>query len=226
MVIHCWSRYQTTDPDAKRREAVARRSWLNQPWQELPIDDAALPRLFDEGSKRLPFLHDLFDFAANKRNSSDIIVFSNSDLCMAPDACVRIVAALQSNDAGYAFRKDAYYRLTKPPTIEEIHQGTDYAGADLFFFRVGWWAKYRKLYPDMLLAREAWDCVMRHLIEETNPNKPLALENICLHERHGGPTHWENPSIRYALKGQIHNLTLAKAFLQRRGINPANFGIR
>jgi len=223
-VIHCWSRWNPTEPEAKRRGAVAQRSWLNQPWQELPIDDSSLPRLFDEGKRQLPFLRDLFDYAAIRRSNGDIIVFSNSDLCMAPDACVRIVAALQSNDAGYAFRKDAYYRLNKPPTIEEIYQGTDYAGADLFFFRSGWWSKYRKLYPDMLLAREAWDCVMRHLIEETNSNKPLALENICLHERHNNG--WENPSIRYALKGQIHNLNLAKAFMRQRGINPGNFGIR
>jgi hypothetical protein len=203
---------------------VAQCSWANQPWQELAIDDSALPRLFEEGARRLPFLHDLFDLACNKQDSRDIVVFSNSDLCMAPDACVRIVAALQSNDAGYAFRKDVYYRLNRPPSIEEIHQGVDYAGADLFFFRVGWWSKFRKFLPDMLLAREAWDCVMRHLIEETNPNKPLALENICLHERHNNG--WENPNIRYMLKGQIHNLHLAKAFLKQRGINPGNFGIR
>jgi len=143
---------------------------------------------------------------------------------MAPDACLRIVAALQLNDAGYAFRKDAYYRITKPPTTEEIQEGTDYAGADLFFFRVRWWLQWKKALPDFLIGREAWDCVMRHLIEETNPNKPLALENICLHEKHANG--WENPSIRYTLEGQRHNLTLAKSFLKQRGVNPANFGIR
>lgn len=203
---------------------MARLSWLKQPWKELPIDDLSLPRLFDEGNRRLPYLHDLFDVACNQQDSRDIIVFSNSDLCMAPDACLRIVAALQINDAGYAFRKDCYYRLNRPPTIEEIQQGTDYAGADLFFFRVEWWRQWRKYFPPLLLGREAWDCIMRHLIEETNPNKPLALENICLHEKH--PNGWENPNIRYTLKGQIHNLTLAKAFLKQRGINAANFGIR
>ncbi len=143
---------------------------------------------------------------------------------MAPDACLRIVAEMQRNDAGYGFRKDAYYRIIKPPTQQEIEQGTDYAGADLFFFRCRWWKKWRKECPDLLLAREAWDCIMRHLIEETNPNKPLALVNVCLHERHANG--WENPSIRYALAGQIHNLTMAKAFLKQRGINAANFGIR
>lgn len=137
---------------------------------------------------------------------------------------MRIVAALQMNDAGYAFRKDAYYRITKPPTVHEIEEGTDYAGADLFFFRVRWWTRWRKSFPDMLLGREAWDCVMRHLIEETNENKPLALVNVCLHERHNNG--WENPSIRYSLPGQIHNLSLAKAFLKQRGINPASFGIQ
>lgn len=203
---------------------MAQRSFASHPWREFPVDDADLPRLFEEGERRLPYLHDLFDHAANQLDGRDIIVFSNADLCMAPDACVRIVAALQVNDAGYAFRKDAYYRLTKPPTAEEIQQGTDYAGADLFFFRVCWWTAYRKRFPDMLLGREAWDCIMRHLIEETNGNKPLALENICLHERHANG--WENPNIRHTIAGQIHNLKLAKLFLKQRGINPSNFGIR
>lgn len=153
-----------------------------------------------------------------------IVVFSNADLCLAPDACLRIIAALQINNAGYAFRKDAYYPITRPPTMDEIEQGTDYAGADLFFFRARWWAQWRKAMPDMVLAREGWDCILRHLIEETNPHKPLALVNMCLHEKH--PNGWEDPRIRYTLKGQIHNLALAKAFLKQRGVNPGNFGIR
>lgn len=221
-IIHLWSLFSPTDPDAQRRHALAQSTWASQPWRELPVDDATLPRLFDENGRKLPFVRDLFDRAADGGPSTGIVIFTNADIGVVWDAAFRIALALQVNGAGYSFRRD-FGRLSAVPS--DITQGADYPGTDLFFFRVGWWQKHRAQMPDMLLAREAWDACLRVLIEKTCPNKPLALPNICWHERHGGNGHWEGAANRYSLPGQLHNLKLAKAALTGWGYNPASFGI-
>jgi hypothetical protein len=190
------------------------------------VDDAALERLFAEGDRRLPFVGDLLNYACTGRDPLDVLVLTNADTLVASDACVRIAAALQANDAGYAFRRDAHYKLAAVPRDEDFETFVDYAGADLFFMRVGWWREHRKSYPQLVLAREAWDCVLRVLIEATNPHKPLALPNLIAHERHGDDVYWENPKLRYRLGGQVNNLRLAHEWLLARKIQPGQFGIR
>jgi hypothetical protein len=218
-----YSAFIPPDRESQRRIQVAQLSWVRQSWKELPIQDSELPRLFNENSKRLPYIKDLICFGANKSGDDDILVLTNNDTGVRGDCCLQISAALQNNDAGYCFRKDFYHRMEKPIADEEVYKGMEYPGSDLFFFRVGWWRNYGQCYPDMLLGREAWDCTLRVLIEETNPNKPLAIPNICWHERHANG--WEDRSIRYKLAGQLYNLGQARAFFKTRNINPMQFGI-
>lgn len=98
-----------------------------------------------------------------------------------------------------------------------------YAGHDLTAFRAGWWREFREYMPDMVIAAEAWDPVVRQLIDETNPPGTV-LQDLISHERHG--SYWENPAHRYKLKMQLHNLALAKGFFMARGISPSRHGIR
>ena len=77
----------------------------------------------------------------------------------------------------------------------------------------------------MILAREAWDACLRILVEQTCPNKPLSVSNLCWHVRHGGDNHWENPRNRYTVAGQKYNLALAKKFILSRGLKPQHFGV-
>lgn len=225
MLIHLWSLFTPKDPGAAARHLLARSSWEKQLWSELPIADSELPRLFTEGNKRLPFIRDLFDAATVEADLQDIVVYSNSDIGFCDMAAFRIAFALQANDAGYSFRRDIAPRTTLP-TDEEVASGSEYCGTDVFFFRVHWWKSCRDRFPDLLIAREAWDACLRVLMEATNHEKPLSLPDLCWHVRHSGNGHWEAPQNRYTLPGQIHNLEHAKAFLKRQGLNPATFGIR
>ena len=225
MIRHVISHYEPHDPVVRHRQMLAQSSWADQPWQEIRITDDALPRLFSERMKRLPFIRDLFDLASADCPPEAILLFSNADIGFCSNAAFRVVLALQANDAGYAFRRDLPPRQTLP-TDEEISEGKEYAGTDVFFFRVGWWTQWRERFPDMLIGREAWDACLRVLIEDTNRNKPLAISDLVWHVRHGGNEYWETPATRYTLPGQLHNLRLARTFLRTCNRNPANFGIR
>lgn len=224
MMIHAYSAYTPKDSEGARRHRVAQESWAGMGWQELPISDMDLPRRFYERGTHLPYIRDLFDYAVTNRDDSDIVVFTNSDIGVASDARFSIAEAHQFNDATYAFRRDFNHKVEKPIPDVDIGRGVHYPGSDLFAFRAGWWRYWRNDYPDLILAREAWDACMRVLVEQTNKNKPISIPNIIWHERH--PNGWEAGTLRYSLPGQLYNLRLASAWLVLRGYNPAEFGIR
>lgn len=224
MFLHLHSSYNPPDLEGRARHALAARTWATLPWTELPVADSDLPRLFSEGTRHLPYLRDLFDTGASKQPDDTILVFTNSDACMSAGACPRIAAALQTNDAGYGFRRDFYHDFNKPIPDTDIHKGIHYPGCDLFFFRVGWWRAYRDQYPDLVFAREAWDACLRVLMEQTNTSKPLAVPDLYYHRRHANG--WENLAIRYTLPGQRHNLRLAYGWLVLHGLSPSSFAIR
>lgn len=223
MIVHVCSDYKAISPDAVRRHAVARQTWAIQGWHEMLIAETDVPRLFHEPICKLPYIRDLFDIACVKQPDSTIVVFTNHDICVRSDAALRIVVALQSNDAAYSFRRD-HGRFDAPLPDEQAAGGNEYAGCDLFAFRVGWWRCWRHDYPDLLLAREAWDCCLRVLMESTNANKPVSVPDISYHERHANG--WESPYVRYTLPGQKHNLRLAYTWLATRGLKPESFAIR
>jgi len=204
---------------------VAAASWARQPWIECPIDK--LPRWFREEGRELPYLKDLFDAGCKALQPEDIIIYSNADIMVRSDCTLRIVQHMQHSDGCYGYRMDFGHRIDRPLPDSDFSKGNLYAGSDLVAFRVLWWTTYRPKMPDMILGREATDPVLRTLVDETNPETaPNEIIGIIAHERHGGAGYWEHPDNRYRLKGQMHNLTLAKKFFERRRINPANFGIR
>lgn len=226
MLYHVWSRYTPTDAETTRRMALAAASWAKLRWVDRGLTDAELPRVFVEGPRRFPYVRDLFDTGARGLALDDIIIFTNADIGMASQSDVRIALMLQRNEAGYGNRRDFGHRLTELPTEAQIAGAASYCGTDLFFFRVRWWNAFRHEWPDMVLGREAWDACLRVLMEATCDNKPLSMDGLCWHERHGGTAYWEHPQNRYTLPGQRHNLDLAKKFVRRYGHSPVEFGIR
>ena len=226
-IVHAWSLYAPPDADGRRRHAIAQSTWGKQPWIEMPISDGQLPRLFNENGHNFPFIRDLFDAACLGRKADDIIIYTNADIGMVSNACIRIAIQLNLAEAGYAFRRDLHIKVTHVPPDQDILQWHHYPGSDVFFFRVRWWKKHGSQMPDMIPAREAWDPCLRILIDDTNDHPQMALPNLCWHERHGKPSgYWEDPNNRYTLPGQIHNLRLAKSFMLKQGRNPSQFGVR
>jgi hypothetical protein len=224
VIVHVYSEYGKPDPETKRRLAVAKSTWACQRWQDCPVPDASLPRLFTEEGKSLPFIRDLFDAGCQGQDDSAIVVYTNTDICVHSQASLIIAEAMQETDACYAYRRDLD-RIDAPIPDDQIVNARWYCGRDLYAFRAGWWRFYRLRMPDMLIAREMWDPTMGQLMDETNAG-PTVLPDIIYHERHGAPAgYWEDASNRYRLRGQIHNLTLGVNFFRQRGIDPQKYGV-
>ena len=220
-VIHLWSQYNPTDLDTIRRYKIAAQSWARQPWTEFPVEQ--LPRWWREEGVSLPYIKDLFDAGCVSRLPTDIIVFTNADCITRSDAVLQIISHLQKSTACYSYRFDFNHKLMKLPTDPEFSKGQLYPGSDLVAFRASWWMANRHKMPDMVLGYEAADPVLRQLVDETNLGMSNEVVGLIAHERHY--SRWEDSKNRYRLKGQLHNLILAKKFFQQRRINPAQFGI-
>lgn len=178
--------------------------------------------MWREEGRAFPLVRDVFDFAAQGKAASDILIYTNADIHVRSDCCVQVVFALQESDACYCFRRD-FSKLDAVLADDSFAKGHDYPGHDLTAFRVGWWNAYREEMPDMVLALEAWDPCIRLLIDKTNSGKDVTLHDLIAHERHS--SYWEKSENRYRLNGQKHNIALAKAFLTANGINPRTRGL-
>lgn len=223
MICHFWTSYEPSDPAARERQRVARITWSTQLWTELPVRDSDLPRLWEEEGRRYPYVRDLFDFAARGRADRDILAYTNADICVSSDCALQVARLLQSTDALYAMRRDFNHDFHEPIPDDVIPRGDAYVGSDFYACRAGWWRRWRDEFPDMIVALEAWDAVLRHLIEFTNPGRAVSLSNVIYHRRHS--SFWEAAENRYRLRGQKMVLQLAAAWLRRHNINPAIHGI-
>ena len=222
MIYHTYSAYTPKSPETQRRMRLAARTWSTQPWLEIPVPERA-GRVFIDEAGSVPYIKDILNIATSNKNPEDIIVFTNADICVRSDAAYLIVAALQGTAAVYSFRRD-FGLLNTPLPDHLIRTGTDYIGCDLFAFRVAWWQSYQDAFPDLLLGRETWDCVMRLIMDWTNSDTRAALPDMIYHERH--PTVWENHRNRHRLPSQLHNLNLAKQWLAYYKVEAGRFGIK
>lgn len=221
MIAHIYSHYQPRNPETMRRMKLAQRTWAMQPWLEFGVDEMK-GRLFRDRAGTVPYIIDIFRHGTGQLADEDIAVFTNADICVSVNCSHHIAAALQSLDAVYCFRRD-FNKLNTPLPDPIIKSGRHYVGSDLYAFRVGWWRKYWPDFPDMLLGREAWDSVLRILINDTHPGKNCTLHNLIYHEKHGST--WENPANRRTLPSQLHNIQLARIWMLTFGHNPASIGI-
>lgn len=223
MIYHVYTAYEPADLETQRRHRVAQETWQRQPWREMPVSDQDMARMWHERGRSFPYVKDVLNAAADKLRAEDILIYTNADNMVRADCCTVVAEALQHSDACYCFRRDFHHRVLTPIPDSDYGKGLDYAGSDLVAFRVEWWQHFRDEFPDMIMAAEAWDAVMRTLIDLTCPQPERRVHDVICHERHG--SYWENPAHRYTLKSQRHNLGLAKAFLIENGIEPRRFGI-
>jgi len=224
-MIHFCTDYVSTNPDVIRCRDIARRTWKELQWQERPIKDSDLPRLYKADGKSLPFMKDVFDLGVKDAADREICVFTNDDIQIHFSTPYAIAARLQETDACYCFRRDFPPGRTEPVPYKDYISGHDYPGSDLYAFRAGWWRRVRGQMPDMILANEAWDAVLRCLIDMTNRGKQTGMKDLIAHEKNGA-SWWERPENRYTLHGQKHNLTQAYHWFRKHGYEPRTFGVR
>lgn len=223
-MIHFYSHYKPDDPDAVRCLEMAARSWEKIDWIERPVTTAELPRLFTLDKRSIPYVRDVFDLGIQGVEDQEICVYTNIDIQVRSDAGEIIGKTLNGIDACYGFRRDFPPGQTAPIADHLYRTGHNYCGSDMYAFRAGWWRKNRSMMPDMLIAHELWDAVLRHLIDMTHPGKGTGMLDLCAHEKNGD-SWWEKPRNRYTLRGQIHNLSHGVRWLKANGFNPAHHGV-
>ena len=228
-IIHVWS--HLTGPgnpepteNTRRRLALALRTWKEAAavarqfdilWEILGVHRNALNRnSTDLGDPRpVAYKKDVINAAlVLTEKPEDIILITNSDICVAEDMGVQIVDSVNKFGSAFTHRYDFSVPIDEPKSIPEILKGCWYPGSDLFAFSVSWWHDLgNKLFPDMLLGREGGDCVLRNLIKKTGGTE---IHSRTYHEDH--VSDWES-DIRTTLPGNIHNLKLANQYFAEHG---------
>lgn len=202
-LIHTWCPPTSSNAGEKIRTHAARASWARAyktgDWVQCEVVEKSLRRnacTVLNDPRPLPFIRDIFDRAIETSHAApeDIIVFTNDDIGMAEE----IGPVIEDVKTGWASRKD-FASIPRRVTREVLVKGADHPGVDLVFFPVYLWTDIRDMFPDMLLATERWDLVMRSVLKTIGGTE---VRNVIAHGLH--MAYWTrysgNPSAEYNCK--------------------------
>jgi hypothetical protein len=219
-IWHTWSEYSWTESD-HRRILVARESWFQEwkikpnRWRSSPLEASGQARDSSEiGDPRpMPYVSDVIDHVLTRNPpNSDVIAFTNADVCFCPGLTGWILDTVPRHGAAYTHRWD-FKRLEKPLVNEaQVKRGAWYPGSDAFFFTVGWWKAHRLEYPDMILGREQCDEVLRQLVKRHGGRE---IPGAIYHEKH--ESFWQQPGTLGDNPGNRHNRKLARRWFLKTG---------
>lgn len=227
-IIHVASTYDSIGEDA-RRNSVAKDTWrpvkvgpdmkpvIHEKFAR--IDDGKGPapvytlehragvngapsRTSEEmgDPRKVPFLKDAINYALTKmKTDRDIVMLTNADTVLVPETWDMVRRSLHKAEAICSARAD-FRRIDMPIPWVGVSMPEPYVGTDLFAFTVRWWLKIRDHVPDVLLACEGWDAMLRWLVLEENPLGNLRPV-VCYHEAH--PAFWARNRFNNA--GQLYN---------------------
>jgi len=211
--------------DAQRRNAFARSTWeplLQRPgWVEHHVTE--VPRTSrDFGDTRtLPFIHDMVEQAVAKtRKPTDVVILINADICLTPWGADAIERAVEKYGACHCTRLNFPRPMQIVKHRSQLTGGIWFAGTDLVAFSVKWWTEHKAEFPDMVLACECWDLVMRNLINITGG---VDVPDAIYHEIHDNYWYDGARSRPREFPGNAHNQRLSKAFFEAnksRGADP------
>ena len=167
--------------------------------------------------RKLPYVRDILDYASSQASSDDeILVISNADVCLVPEALHGIRLNLLNAPCCFSRRVEV---SDSGPRLRVADLKKEYlAGADLFACTVSWWNANRSILPDLLLGAEAWDTVYRWWMLQCNPLSEMQPP-VIYHERH--VPFWsmrENISTNPA---QVYNRKLSREWLLSHGATNA-----
>jgi hypothetical protein len=227
-IIHTTDWY-VLDGSDKDRQLRAYASWekicnndINfhmLPWEALHSKRNSKVSMRD--TRFCSFLHDVIDGTIHHVNidsrvdeadENDIILLTNSDICLIEDTAKIVRNKLAEADCCYAGRVNVLD--SGKYTKNSLSKFTVGVGADMFAFRVKWWLRSKAIVPDLLMACEGWDWVMKTLMLETNKDANLT-DNVCYHEVHG--PFWAHPNNITSNVGQQHNRNLCREWAVERG---------
>ena len=212
--------------DTQRRNAFARSTWepllqSRQGWVEHHVTE--VPRTSrDFGDTRtLPFIHDMVEQAVAKtRKPTDVVILINADICLTPWGADAIERAVEKYGACHCTRLNFPRPMREVKHRSQLTGGIWFAGTDLVAFSVKWWTEHKAEFPDMVLACECWDLVMRNLINITGG---VDVPDAIYHETHDNYWYDGARSRPREFPGNAHNQRLSKAFFEAnkgRGADP------
>ena len=212
--------------DTQRRNAFARSTWQpllqsRKGWVEHHVTE--VPRTSrDFGDTRtLPFIHDMVEQAVAKtRKPTDVVILINADICLTPWGADAIERAVEKYGACHCTRLNFPRPMPVVQHRSQMANGVWFAGTDLVAFTVKWWQENKAEFPDMVLACECWDLVMRNLINITGG---VDVPDAIYHETHDNYWYDGARSRPREFPGNAHNQRLSKAFFEAnksRGADP------
>jgi hypothetical protein len=211
-IVHVYQRTPWHMGETKRRNDFAAKTWDGIGCVDLGLDDNCFVRsaaeVVPKETNRIPMIKDMLRLGCLGRDDSDVLLFTNTDTCIASNVLERIVGTLPA----YAFRND-FEKLEVPVAPNEIDVGYKYQGCDFFAMRVGWWRRNHHLFPDMILGRHSWDRIMREMFKLFQGRE---IPNLIYHERH--PSAWESPTALSYDPSNLRNCKLAREWLLERKI--------
>ncbi len=225
-VFHVHLTHDEATGDTRRRNKLAEQTWKTTyrlgNWTPCPVRDRDLDRFYTDGPRRLPYVRDVIDFALPPGiRPSDMIFFTNADTCFAPSLSEKISElVLEGDPLAYFIRREFHRVIGFPVSYNGIHEGGFYAGTDGFLFPVSWWRANRMQFPDMLIAREAWDAVLRQMLIAGGGRE---VSHQIYHEAHAAQ--WSQPGFRYKNTSNLYNLALAKKKFNEMSVDFRKFGI-
>lgn len=221
-IVHVQDWYLGNAEDNKRiRKAQGCWEWLqsvdsNYEMLLYPTEKNPRTSKTELGDTRaLPFIKDIIDYGAKKALPNDIVIFTNSDVCLVPEALAAIRTQLETMPACYSRRVDVDNALP-PLTLENLKGRKAHVGADLFAFRAEWWNAHKHEIPDLLLSCEGWDAVARFWLRKHIKNPEMETP-VIYHEIHR--SFWARPEIIHENVAQKYNRELCEKWVKENGFS-------
>jgi hypothetical protein len=162
-IIHVSSIYRPKDNDSIRRNEFAQKTWKN-----LYESGNVIPAMLYDDNGELPKIKDIFEWGYKFcKNDDDIILYTNSDICLTEDAYDKILESCKKYKCTFSFRKD-FDIIDTMKSIVDV-KNSKYSdgsktpkGADVFAVTKNWWDNWRDYLPDgQFIGRPTWDWTLR-----------------------------------------------------------------
>ncbi len=142
--------------------------------------------------RRLPLLFDILDRAAERAAAEDFVIYSNSDICLAPEFYLAIQALAGAGfDAIVVNRRtigpmDAFARF---PNLRAAEVGTTHPGYDCFVFRRSLYDRFVKTQSCIGMVRVDLG-LLYNLV--AHADRMIILRNVNLTYHYGHDREWQN----------------------------------
>ena len=229
-IYHITSLYKSYDIETNRRSEFAQKNWKKLYENKKIIPCLNYSKINDT---EMPIIKDLFDYGYDmSQNDSDIIMYTNSDICLTNDLYEKIVESCNKWKCTFSFRKDFPFKLEREMKNEEVELAKwsdcgDYPkGADLFAVTKSWWREWRNYIPNnQVIGRPTWDWVFRITMGKsiegdivfTQPfeeqGSVCETPNISYHEIHD--SYWEKPENIFE-ENSIKNTKIAYNWMKEK----------